>query len=241
MLYPDASHRTRVLQKYRWPPRQLGFQPPSPEHTPTTHRRSPRRVCRPHPYAARYRPSKKHFPFPPFRPFRCLPRLILVDSTRAGKRLPDALSKTVPIWCAVVNRAARLRGLLLDKRRSTADAAGKVEGEEEEDESQDDDGDGAATDLRTPPGAVSAHEHAQIAARLEGWAAALAVRRATATCPTHQPLPQSTNVCSEPRAYRIRRMPYLNWPGRCARCGSHPRRHASRTSRRTRRSCPSYA
>ena len=32
------------------------------------------------------------------------PRIILVDSTRRGKHLPDALSKTVPIWCAVMNR-----------------------------------------------------------------------------------------------------------------------------------------
>jgi tRNA A64-2'-O-ribosylphosphate transferase len=33
---------------------------------------------------------------------------VLVDSTRRGKRMPDALSKTVPIWCAVWNR---LRGV----------------------------------------------------------------------------------------------------------------------------------
>ncbi|KIL55877.1 hypothetical protein M378DRAFT_173213 [Amanita muscaria Koide BX008] len=32
-------------------------------------------------------------------------RIILVDSTRSGKRMPDAFSKTVPIWCAVINRA----------------------------------------------------------------------------------------------------------------------------------------
>lgn len=31
-------------------------------------------------------------------------RGILVDSTRRGKRMPDALSKTVPIWCGVINR-----------------------------------------------------------------------------------------------------------------------------------------
>ncbi|KAL2160677.1 hypothetical protein VTH06DRAFT_1365 [Thermothelomyces fergusii] len=31
--------------------------------------------------------------------------IIIVDSTRRGKRMPDALSKTVPIWCAVLNRA----------------------------------------------------------------------------------------------------------------------------------------
>ena len=29
---------------------------------------------------------------------------VLVDSTRRGKTMPDALSKTVPIWCAVMNR-----------------------------------------------------------------------------------------------------------------------------------------
>ncbi|KAL2887766.1 trna a64-2 -o-ribosylphosphate transferase [Ceratocystis lukuohia] len=28
---------------------------------------------------------------------------IIVDSTRRGKRMPDALSKTIPIWCAVLN------------------------------------------------------------------------------------------------------------------------------------------
>ncbi|PGH13923.1 hypothetical protein AJ79_03338 [Helicocarpus griseus UAMH5409] len=30
---------------------------------------------------------------------------VIVDSTRRGKSMPDALSKTVPIWAAVVNRA----------------------------------------------------------------------------------------------------------------------------------------
>ncbi|KAI9662051.1 MAG: hypothetical protein M1831_002966 [Alyxoria varia] len=29
---------------------------------------------------------------------------IVVDSTRRGKHLPDALAKTIPIWCAVLNR-----------------------------------------------------------------------------------------------------------------------------------------
>lgn len=31
-------------------------------------------------------------------------RCIIVDSTRRGKSMPDALSKTIPIWCAVINR-----------------------------------------------------------------------------------------------------------------------------------------
>ncbi|PYI05290.1 tRNA a64-2'-o-ribosylphosphate transferase [Aspergillus sclerotiicarbonarius CBS 121057] len=30
---------------------------------------------------------------------------IIVDSTRRGKLMPDALSKTIPIWCAVINRS----------------------------------------------------------------------------------------------------------------------------------------
>ncbi|KAF8947136.1 hypothetical protein BGZ47_010154 [Haplosporangium gracile] len=32
---------------------------------------------------------------------------IIVDSTRKGKRVPDALSKTIPIWCATINNAVR--------------------------------------------------------------------------------------------------------------------------------------
>lgn len=31
--------------------------------------------------------------------------LLFVDSTRRGKRIPDSFSKTVPIWCAVINYA----------------------------------------------------------------------------------------------------------------------------------------
>ncbi|PHH83297.1 hypothetical protein CDD82_2267 [Ophiocordyceps australis] len=30
--------------------------------------------------------------------------IVIVDSTRRGKRMPDALAATVPIWCAVLNR-----------------------------------------------------------------------------------------------------------------------------------------
>ncbi|KAJ4347399.1 tRNA A64-2'-O-ribosylphosphate transferase [Ascochyta clinopodiicola] len=30
---------------------------------------------------------------------------VIVDSTRRGKSMPDALSKTVPFWCCVINRA----------------------------------------------------------------------------------------------------------------------------------------
>ena len=34
---------------------------------------------------------------------------VIVDSTRRGKSMPDALSKTIPIWCAVLNAASSQR------------------------------------------------------------------------------------------------------------------------------------
>ncbi|PSC72713.1 initiator tRNA phosphoribosyl [Micractinium conductrix] len=46
---------------------------------------------------------------------------LLVDATRRGKRFPDAMSKTVPIWAAVLNRAVhRLR---CQRRRAAGGAA----------------------------------------------------------------------------------------------------------------------
>ncbi|KAJ3996558.1 initiator tRNA phosphoribosyl transferase [Lentinula boryana] len=71
--------------------------------------------------------------------------IVLVDSTRSGKRMPDALSKTVPIWCAVVNRTIILRHP--ETSRQNWD-----------------------TLLHTPPGVVSTQEHSQIVSLLDGWA-----------------------------------------------------------------------
>ncbi|KAH8550298.1 tRNA A64-2'-O-ribosylphosphate transferase [Umbelopsis sp. PMI_123] len=65
---------------------------------------------------------------------------IIVDSTRRGKRIPDALSKTIPIWCAVLNRAIAKSGL------------GGAEWESE---------------LHTLPSIISLSEHAQIAALID--------------------------------------------------------------------------
>lgn len=70
---------------------------------------------------------------------------VIVDATRKGKRFPDALSRTVPIWAAVVNRACRIWG------------DGEEGGEEE----------GAL--LQMPP-MVPASERAQVAEKVEGWA-----------------------------------------------------------------------
>jgi tRNA A64-2'-O-ribosylphosphate transferase len=64
---------------------------------------------------------------------------VVVDSTRRGKSMPDALAKTVPIWCCVVNRAV-----------FGAEEVGS-EGRK----------------LFSPPQAVSASEHAQMEARID--------------------------------------------------------------------------
>ncbi|KAL2263660.1 hypothetical protein VTK26DRAFT_5822 [Humicola hyalothermophila] len=58
---------------------------------------------------------------------------IIVDSTRRGKRMPDALSKTVPIWCTVLNRAlfpdhdAGSLGLFVPPSAVSASEANQIE------------------------------------------------------------------------------------------------------------------
>ncbi|KAJ4483778.1 initiator tRNA phosphoribosyl transferase [Lentinula aciculospora] len=74
--------------------------------------------------------------------------IVLVDSTRSGKRIPDALSKTVPIWCAVVNRAILLRHPGTPRQHWDIS-------------------------LHTPPCVVSTQEHSQIALLLDDWADSL--------------------------------------------------------------------
>jgi tRNA A64-2'-O-ribosylphosphate transferase len=63
--------------------------------------------------------------------------------------MPDALSKTIPIWCAVINRAVA-------KHRGGQSAQWD-------------------TALYVPPNVVSGTEKSQIEARIEGWAEALLV------------------------------------------------------------------
>lgn len=66
---------------------------------------------------------------------------VVVDSTRRGKSMPDALSKTVPIWCCVMNRVVFGNG---------------------------DKGDDRAR-MYTPPQAVSESERSQIEGRIDGF------------------------------------------------------------------------
>ncbi|KAK9456311.1 tRNA A64-2'-O-ribosylphosphate transferase [Dipodascopsis uninucleata] len=66
--------------------------------------------------------------------------IIIVDSTRRGKRMPDSFSKTIPIWCAVINAAI-------------------FESDNKE----------SIKYLFTPPNAVSSSERAQIEFLLPQW------------------------------------------------------------------------
>ncbi|GAA5897448.1 hypothetical protein JCM6882_001889 [Rhodosporidiobolus microsporus] len=79
--------------------------------------------------------------------------IIFVDSTRRGKRFPDALSKTIPLWCAVLNRARALR---LPPSPENADVSPEEWAEQ-----------GA---LYTSPQAVGRSEHSQVEVKIEGWA-----------------------------------------------------------------------
>ncbi|GAA5923404.1 tRNA A64-2'-O-ribosylphosphate transferase [Sporobolomyces koalae] len=82
--------------------------------------------------------------------------IILVDSTRRGKRFPDALSKTIPLWCAVLN-AARVQLVAPDCANSSVSAEDWArEGR-----------------LYTSPQAVGPSEHAQIEKQIAKWAADL--------------------------------------------------------------------
>ncbi|GAA6015069.1 hypothetical protein JCM8202_004870 [Rhodotorula sphaerocarpa] len=83
--------------------------------------------------------------------------ITIVDSTRRGKRFPDALSKTVPIWCAVLTRA-RMLILPPDEENSSVPAETWQQ----------------HASLCTSPQAVGRSEHAQIEARIDEWAQQLA-------------------------------------------------------------------
>lgn len=69
---------------------------------------------------------------------------VVVDSTRRGKSMPDALSKTIPIWCAVLNGASRRK-------------YGCPQGAQ----------------LETPSWMIPPTEHDQIEARIEGFITSL--------------------------------------------------------------------
>jgi len=81
--------------------------------------------------------------------------LLLVDSTRSGKAFPDALSVTVPVWCAVINRVLGLSMPVQATSGQEGDASAAAAA-------------AAAAAVFLPPW-VSPSEAAQIEARIDGW------------------------------------------------------------------------
>ncbi|KAI7159229.1 tRNA '-O-ribosylphosphate transferase [Hortaea werneckii] len=77
---------------------------------------------------------------------------IIVDSTRRGKSMPDALSKTIPIWICVLNR-------LLFPSSPSPSCSSTTPSE--------------AHNLHTPETLISPSEHSQILARIPSFVTAL--------------------------------------------------------------------
>lgn len=84
---------------------------------------------------------------------------VLVDSTRRGKRMPDALSKTVPIWCCVLNTALFPELAAAGSREYGTSVSSKAEQEEGEERE-------GCHEVYVPPNVVSDSERAQIQARI---------------------------------------------------------------------------
>lgn len=84
---------------------------------------------------------------------------VLVDSTRRGKRMPDALSKTVPIWCCVLNTALFPELAAAGSRDDGTSLSSKAEQEEGEERE-------GCHEVYVPPNVVSDSERVQIQARI---------------------------------------------------------------------------
>lgn len=129
-----------------------------------------RKGCAPLPGLSVWGPSQAHAPrnraglcswTPPVAaryPEICLEPMPF-SNPRSLQRFPDALSKTVPIWCAVLNR---VRILLLPPRPENSEV--NLAGWEKDGK------------LWTLPSAIGRSEHSQIEAKIDEWAERLKVR-----------------------------------------------------------------
>ncbi|KAI8799568.1 tRNA A64-2'-O-ribosylphosphate transferase [Cladochytrium replicatum] len=82
---------------------------------------------------------------------------LIVDSTRHGKKIPDSFSKTIPIWCSVLNHVTKL----ISQRQTVHEA-------QLTDESMS--LGTSFSELYTPPSAVSSNESIQICERIPNFA-----------------------------------------------------------------------
>lgn len=95
--------------------------------------------------------------------------IVIVDSTRRGKSLPDALSKTIPIWCAVLTQASRRKHNEPVPLEDVSDTAGLCS------QSCDIFRDvvKGPSGLLSPTHQVPPSEHAQMEQRIGGWVESL--------------------------------------------------------------------
>lgn len=121
--------------------------------------------------------------------------MMLADSTTRGKRFPDSMSKTVPIWCCLVNRAVHTlrqrRGEALAAEHTTLAAEHTAQQQHEDTvtvsvsppdssassdlhDSCNDDDEAQWCALHLPLW-VGASERSQIESRLQGWLRSLMV------------------------------------------------------------------
>ncbi|THG14804.1 hypothetical protein TEA_007791 [Camellia sinensis var. sinensis] len=91
---------------------------------------------------------------------------IIIDSTRKGKRFPDSMSKTIPIWTCVLNRS------ILNVRNKMRGSGIPLEGESNTSDQHTEDTGKVFPDWDCSlhlPLWVSGTERASIEDRLEGW------------------------------------------------------------------------
>ncbi|CAM9321435.1 unnamed protein product [Ectocarpus sp. 12 AP-2014] len=94
---------------------------------------------------------------------------IVVDSTRAGKRFPDAFTATVPIWCCLLNRLAAPTNDDSGTASSASIGGGRSSEENEVgSRPRKESGNFWDTALHTPRW-LSASEASQIEERMPGW------------------------------------------------------------------------
>ena len=120
--------------------------------------------------------------------------VVIVDSTRKGKRFPDSFSRTIPIWCCVVNRA------LARHRRQRCDGA---QSKRVSVTNTDEGDDGWDEELHAPEW-VSDSEREQILLQVDEWVHAFMVTRLHP--PTPQAISHSLPTDADLRSFRSRRL-----------------------------------
>jgi tRNA A64-2'-O-ribosylphosphate transferase len=99
------------------------------------------------------------------------PGILLVDATKRGRRMPDSFSRTVPIWCTVINRAVHrhreqkiIGGVVGDSSGERVDRSTSTKSHNISTKQENNFWD---TELHIPPNVVSKEESAIISSKLD--------------------------------------------------------------------------